>query len=166
MKINEKIRSLRKQRNMTLEDVAKRVGVSRQTIQRYESGVINNIPYDNIMLLAKVFEVHPGVLMGWDASQEYLSDASDLEKLRMSKGYYEHVTGPRIKDAAFFDYLRALYDIVERRADKDDDYIHALKDDEDYTITDAEYYDLQDMIEDLIYSTIARRAKRKRTGRS
>ena len=160
MKINEKIRSLRKQKDMTLEDVAKRVGVSRQTIQRYESGVISNIPYDNIMLLAKVFNVHPGVLMGWDAAEEQLEDASALEQLRMSKEYYEHVTGPRKKDAAFLYYLRALYDIVERRAEKDDDYIHALKDDRDYIITEGEYYDMQDMIEELIYSTISRKSKK------
>ena len=159
MRINEKIKSLRKQKDMTLEDVAKKVGVSRQTIQRYESGVISNIPYDSIMGLAKAFNVHPGVLMGWDAAEEQLEDATDLEKLRMGKDYYEHVTGPRKKDAAFQNYLRALYDIVERRAEKDDDYIHALKDDVDYIITEAEYYDLQDMIEDLIYSTIARKAR-------
>ena len=159
MRINEKIKSLRKQKDMTLEDVAKKVGVSRQTIQRYESGVISNIPYDSIMGLAKAFNVHPGVLMGWDAAKEQLEDATDLEKLRMGKDYYEHVTGPQKKDAAFMHYLRALYDIVERRAEEDDDYIHALKDDEDYIIPESEYYDLQDMIEDLIYSTIARKAK-------
>ena len=159
MRINEKIKSLRKQKDMTLEDVAKKVGVSRQTIQRYESGVISNIPYDSIMGLAKAFNVHPGVLMGWDAAEEQLEDAPDLEKLRMGKDYYEHVTGPRKKDAAFMHYLRALYDIVERRAEEDDDYIHALKDDEDYIIPESDYYDLQDMIEDLIYSTIARKAK-------
>lgn len=159
MRINEKIKSLRKQKDMTLEDVAKKVGVSRQTIQRYESGVISNIPYDSIMGLAKAFNVHPGVLMGWDAAKEQLEDATDLEKLRMSKEYYERVTGPRKKDAAFMFYLRTLYDIVERRAEEDDDYIHALKDDEDYIIPESEYYDLQDMIEDLIYSTIARKAK-------
>lgn len=159
MRINEKIKSLRKQKDMTLEDVAKKVGVSRQTIQRYESGVISNIPYDSIMRLAKAFNVHPGVLMGWDAAEEQLEDASTLEQLRMSKEYYEHVTGPRKKDAAFMYYLRALYDIVERRAEEDDDYIHALKDDEDYIIPESDYYDLQDMIEDLIYSTIARKAK-------
>lgn len=160
MKINEKLRLLRKQHDMTLDDVAKLVGVSRQTIQRYESGVINHIPYDNIVLLAKVFGVHPGVLMGWDASQEQLIDAPELTKLRMSKKYYEHVTEPREKDAAFEAYLGALYDIVERRSDKNDDYIHALKNDKDYIITEAEYYDLQDMIEELIYSTITRKSKK------
>ena len=160
MKINEKIRSLRKQKDMTLEDVAKLVGVSRQTIQRYESGVISNIPYDNIVLLAKAFGVHPGVLMGWNESQAQIADATELTKLRMSKSYYEHVTGPRKKDAAFEHYLGALYDIVTRRSDHEDDYIHMVKDDRDYVITEGEYYDLQDTIEELIYSAIARKSRR------
>lgn len=51
--------------NMTLEEVAKIVGVSRQTIQRYESGVISNIPSDKIELLAKALKTTPAALMGW-----------------------------------------------------------------------------------------------------
>ena len=40
MGLKENIKSKRIERKMTLEDLAKSVGVSRQTIQRYESGVI------------------------------------------------------------------------------------------------------------------------------
>lgn len=52
--------------DMTLDDVAQKVGVSRQTIQRYESGVIQNIPSDNIEKIAKALSVSPGMLMGWE----------------------------------------------------------------------------------------------------
>ena len=164
MKINEKIRSLRKQRDMTLDDVGKLVGVSRQTIQRYESGVISNIPYDNILLLAKAFNVHPGVLMGWDEAQAHTANASDLNKLRMSKDYHDKVTGLHQKDVAFEDYLGALYDIVERFSDSKEDYVRVLKDDKELIVTEAEYYDLQDTIEELIYATIERKSNRRKKG--
>ena len=36
--MGENIRRLRKERSLTLENVAQAVGVSRQTIQRYETG--------------------------------------------------------------------------------------------------------------------------------
>ena len=49
-----------------MDDVAKVVGVSRQTIQRYESGVIGNIPSDKLERLAVALKTTPGALMGWD----------------------------------------------------------------------------------------------------
>lgn len=48
MGLKENIRAARLGLEMTLDDVAKVVGVSRQTIQRYESGVIGNIPSDRL----------------------------------------------------------------------------------------------------------------------
>lgn len=65
MGLKENIKMLRTQKNMTLEDLAKIVGVSRQTIQRYESGVIGNIPSDKIELIAKALNTSPADLMGW-----------------------------------------------------------------------------------------------------
>lgn len=58
---------------MTLEDVAKIVGVTRQTIQKYESGIIPNIPSDKIELLASALETTPSYLMGWEDKQKEVS---------------------------------------------------------------------------------------------
>ena len=75
MKINDNIKALRLYHNLSLEEVAKRVGVSRQTIHRYENGIIENIPYENIEALAKVFKVSAGVLMGWEKDESLGIDA-------------------------------------------------------------------------------------------
>ena len=66
----ERIKLARQNKQMTLEDVAKIVGVTRQTIQKYESGIIPNIPSDKIELLASALETTPAYLMGWDANQK------------------------------------------------------------------------------------------------
>ena len=66
MKIGERIRERRQSLGLTLEDVANKSGVSRQTIQRYESGVISNIPSDRIEMIAHALSVSPSYLMGWD----------------------------------------------------------------------------------------------------
>lgn len=55
---------------MTLEELAEKVGTSKQTIQRYESGKISNIPSDKIELLAKYLDTTPAKLMGWEISRE------------------------------------------------------------------------------------------------
>ena len=65
--LNHNLKRARIQAGMTLDDVAQKVGVSRQTIQRYESGVIQNIPSDNIEKIADILNVSPGMLMGWEA---------------------------------------------------------------------------------------------------
>lgn len=87
--LNKNIKKARLQQNMTLDDVARIVGVSRQTIQRYESGVIGNIPSDRIEKIAKALHTTPGALMGWDsdapATDGYYDDpdtAELAEKLR------------------------------------------------------------------------------------
>ena len=46
MNIHENIKRLREEQNLTLEEVGKRTGTTKQTIKRYESGEISAIPYD------------------------------------------------------------------------------------------------------------------------
>ena len=70
MGLKENIKNKRIERKMTLEDLAKSVGVSRQTIQRYESGVIGNIPSDKIELIARALDTSPAYLMGWESASD------------------------------------------------------------------------------------------------
>ena len=66
MSIGENIHRRRIELGMTLEEVSKQVGVSRQTLSRYETGVIGNIPSDKIEALAKALRSTPAYIMGWD----------------------------------------------------------------------------------------------------
>ncbi len=68
MEFKDKIKSRRLELNMTLEDLAKKVGVSAPTIQRYESGEIKNVRRDKIKLLSDALQLTPAYLMGWDES--------------------------------------------------------------------------------------------------
>ena len=79
MTINENIRMLRAERSLTLEALGKSVGVSKQTIQRYENGQISTIPYDKIIALASALNVSPGYLMGWEEGRETLVISKDGE---------------------------------------------------------------------------------------
>jgi len=64
--IGENIRRRRKELDMTLEEVAALVGISRQTMSRYETGIIGNIPSDKIESLAKALRTTPAYIMGWE----------------------------------------------------------------------------------------------------
>ena len=62
--LGEKIKFLRKSKRMSLEQLAELIGTSRQTVHRYENGVISNIPHDKIEALARALDVSPASLMG------------------------------------------------------------------------------------------------------
>ena len=66
MELNEKIRHLRLQNNMTLEEVGNRVGVGKSTVRKWESGDIANMRRDKIAKLASALGTTPAYLMGWD----------------------------------------------------------------------------------------------------
>ena len=61
-----KLKELRKSRGMTLDELAEIVGTSKQTIHRYENGIINNVPPDRVVSLASALGTTPSELMGWD----------------------------------------------------------------------------------------------------
>lgn len=59
------LKKLRKEKKLTLEQIAEALGTSKQTIHRYENGIITNVPPEKVTALAKLLEVTPSELMGW-----------------------------------------------------------------------------------------------------
>lgn len=66
MTIGEKIKKLRTQLNMSVDDLAEKLGKNRATIYRYEKGDIENLPLDVLEPLANALNTTPGYLMGWE----------------------------------------------------------------------------------------------------
>ncbi|MBR4344010.1 MAG: helix-turn-helix transcriptional regulator [Lachnospiraceae bacterium] len=64
MKIGEKIKELRKQKGLSVEEVADKLGVSVSTQYRYENASITKIPIDVIDKLCKILDTTTGELMG------------------------------------------------------------------------------------------------------
>ena len=83
MKVGEMLKELRTNKNLSLDDVSKQLGIARQTLYKYETGIITNIPLTRIEELAKIYRVEPGYIMGW-------KDDSKLEilgKVDVSSNY-------------------------------------------------------------------------------
>ena len=68
MKYNERIREIREERFLTQQKVADLLHVGQQTYADYESGKIR-IPIDNIMILARFYNV----------SMDYITGASNVK---------------------------------------------------------------------------------------
>ena len=67
---HKRIKELRENSDITLKDMAKIIGVSEGTEQRYESGKIKELPYKVIEAYAEKFHVLPSYIMGWTDSPD------------------------------------------------------------------------------------------------
>lgn len=66
MEFKDLIKKRRLDLGLTMEELGKKIGVSKATIQRYESGEIKNVRRDKIAKLADALETTPAYLMGWE----------------------------------------------------------------------------------------------------
>lgn len=85
----EQMKKRRKQLNMSADELAEKLGVSRSTIFRYEKGDIDKVPAEYIKVLAKALNTSPGYLMGWEENLETETDF--IPKLMSNAKAVKHV---------------------------------------------------------------------------
>ena len=102
MTMGERIRVLRKQHKMSMEELGSKIGVGKSAILKYENGSVENLPRSTIEKMAVLFGVSPSYLMcfdEWDKNSEQLSDEVILieriqakwgkEMVMIMQNYYE-----------------------------------------------------------------------------
>lgn len=62
----QRIKERRMSLGLSYQRLADKTGLSKSTLQRYESGTIKNLPADKLSLLAAALETTPSYLMGWN----------------------------------------------------------------------------------------------------
>lgn len=68
-KIAKRLKELRTEKQLSLQELADRTGLTKSTLQRYETGNIGNIPLSKIDILAKGLDVNPHVILGWEENE-------------------------------------------------------------------------------------------------
>lgn len=63
--IGERIKEQRLSKDLTQEELGRRIGVAKATINKYETGVIQNLKRPTIEKLAAALSTTPDYLMGW-----------------------------------------------------------------------------------------------------
>lgn len=84
MTVGERIKQARLQRGMTQKDLAKAIKASFQTINKYETNLVNNIPLKKVQAIADALEVDAAELVGW--AQDQLELNGLREQLRRKPG--------------------------------------------------------------------------------
>lgn len=86
MTVGTVLRTLRENNKMTLEEVSKKLGIAKQTLYKYEIGIITNIPLLKIEELAKIYNVSPSYITGWeDEKKDNLSQYDNIMPITTKK---------------------------------------------------------------------------------
>lgn len=82
--IHERIKRLRKQNKLSVDEIVKKLNISRATYYRYESNEIEKLPLTILEPLAKILNTTPAYLMGWQ--EPHQGSTSTLSK--QTEDYY------------------------------------------------------------------------------
>ena len=89
----ERIKRRRMELNLSVEELATKLGKNRATVYRYENGDIENMPLSVLKPLATALETTPVELMGWSEGRDeedkmgFIADAIDIIE---SEGFSVH----------------------------------------------------------------------------
>lgn len=78
--IIDRIKNRRNELMMSYQDLADKTGLSKSTLQRYETGSIKNMPIDKLGILANALNVNPVWLMGYDV-EKFLETENKITNL-------------------------------------------------------------------------------------
>lgn len=67
MNVGERMKTIRKEKGISADSLAAKIGVSRSTVFRYEKGDIEKVPIEVVAKVANALDIKPEVLMGLKA---------------------------------------------------------------------------------------------------
>lgn len=93
MDIGQRIKRIRLEKHLTQDELAFRIDTTKQTIYKYENGIVTNIPASKIEAIANVLNTTPEYLMGWDNKLKSPTVTSDVVEIpvigTIAAGYNE-----------------------------------------------------------------------------
>ena len=117
MTLGEKIAALRRAKGMTQQELAEKLHTTKQTIGKYEKGIVSNLPLNRIRELADALDCDPSYLTGWDSPEtggeeeellEYLEELRTRPEMRMLFDSSRHMS---------MDQVKAVVAMIERFRD-------------------------------------------------
>ena len=109
IKLYKNIYDLRKKNGWTQEELAKKMGYTdRSMIAKIESGKVD-LSQSKIIEFARIFDVEPGDLMGWDEPETF-DTPEDFEKAWKDRGGGRHPIDLTDDEYGFIIDVRALHD--------------------------------------------------------
>lgn len=108
----QRIKELRKEKGLTLEQVADIVGVGKSTVRKWETGMIANMKRDKIASLAKALGTTPEHLMGWEEKKSSPNEQELTEGEKLALELFRRI--PEDKQSEALDLLRVALKMQQR----------------------------------------------------
>ena len=88
-RVARNIKKYRKEENLTLKELAERVGISEATMQKYEAGNIKSVTIDMLHNIANALNVSPEDLTEWEKGEyeAYRKQRHNDEESKLLKSY-------------------------------------------------------------------------------
>lgn len=96
MDIGLTIKNLRKEKGLTQEELAEKLGLQKSAIAKYENGRVSNIKRTTLQKMVEVFNCNPAVLLGYEeptklglpdhADPQTIKEATELTNIYMHLG--------------------------------------------------------------------------------
>ena len=123
IELANKLRTKRLENNLSLQEVADKLGISKVTVSRYETLDITNIPSDKIEGMAKLYNTTPAYLMGWEEEKkEEVKTAARNEKT-FNKSFNKYSKLDSKKKKIVDDLINNLFDEMEDIEEEDIDVL-------------------------------------------
>lgn len=90
MSTGDIIRELRKSRGMTQEDLGKKIGVKKAAINKYETGVVDDLKQSTIIALSIALDVSPLAFLSNDYEKPYIESLIGekyMQEMRLLEAY-------------------------------------------------------------------------------
>lgn len=109
--IGTRIKEAREKVALSQTDMAERIGVSKQTLYKYENDIITNIPSDKIEAISKLTGVSPAYIMGWDTQTTNRANY-------IPETIAAHFEGKEFSDAELDDIARFIDFVASKKGDR------------------------------------------------
>ena len=111
MTVGDRIKELRLKLGLSQVDFADKINVSKQTLYKYENNIITNIPSDKVEAAAKLGNISPSYLMGWEGINWDL-----LQKQKESRKQFAYSRNIQYFEKRMLDYFSKLNDANKKRS--------------------------------------------------
>lgn len=110
--IINRIKNRRLELDLSYQNLADLTGISKSTLQRYETGYIRKVPITQISVIAKALLVTPNYLMGWNQTDEIIFSNNEIAHIKKYRALDER--GKQAVD----DTLEREYEFVKPKAEE------------------------------------------------
>lgn len=112
MTVGDRIKQTRLEKGIGQTDLAVKCDISKQTLYKYETNIVTNIPLSKITNIANALNVSEAYLMGWEEAEQNAN--MDVALSNMNRRLKEYALRFSKMSAEKQDHIMKLIDMLDK----------------------------------------------------